>query len=412
MRQVARDGRMLWLGAAVFAVAIGGAGACGDDPPPVDPVGVGAGGDGVGGDGQGGDGGQGGEPPLQDCDALGEALQATLDESLAAEKAANPSRRGGTAGVVITPHCRWTGATGESGLGESLKPNALFRIGSVTKTYTAAAVLHAANEGLLDLDDPLSSFVTAGVMYEEEITVRQLLNHTSGVRDFFADPAFIDQIFANPNDPVLPQELIDVAIGLGPEFEPGQGWGYANTNYVLLALVLEAATGQSYHGYLRSSLLEPLGLERTFLPGTDDIEEALAVGWYGTSLMTDAIHPTVAWAAGDVVADVDDLGDWIYALVVDDVVAAPLKEEMLDFLPVGNPSLGLGYGLGVFTFVDAEVGMAVGHDGALPGYETEVYWIPGAEVLVGIITNNRQSDDGEVWSALAATAVALTPTGD
>lgn len=368
---------------------------CGDDGTTSGP---GAGGSQGGGDqgGSGGTGGMGGGGS-DACAAFGDELQAALDASLASE-----ARIGGTVGAVLTPSCRWTGAAGESAMGTPLAPTDLLRVGSVTKTYVAAALLMLAEEGALSLDDPLDTFVQ-GVPNGDTITVRQLLQHTAGVYNYTNDGAFMNQMVQNPV-PVEPQVMVDVAIAHGADFSPGTDWNYSNTGYILLGIILEQAAGTSASEAIRTRLLDPQGLDRTFLDGEDTLPQPLATGWgAGQADHTNLLHPSVPWTAGSMVAEVGDLVDWADALYDGAAISDAALTQMLDAYTF--PS-GSGYGLGVEIGTANGGGAYVGHSGGIPGFLTLMYYFEEPDIAVATIVNNATGDPSVAFAALAQIALA------
>ncbi|MEM9693819.1 MAG: serine hydrolase domain-containing protein [Myxococcota bacterium] len=379
--------------------------ACGDSSSaPNDPVPSTVTTGGVGG--TGGEGGEGGATPTQDCEALAAAAQAALDASLVAEQEAEPDRVGGTVAAVISRDCQWAGSTGNANAparadATPLEPDGLLALASVTKTYTAAMIMLAVEDGLLGLDDTLATYIVTGVPNEDTITIRQLLNHTAGVANYYDDDDFLQRTLTRPNSPVTPQQLVDVAIGLGPAFEPGMDWAYSNTHFILLGMVLEEVFGDDLATVYRQRLFEPHDLTRTFFYG-ERLPEPITRGFFGTSDTTGVPHPSVSWSSGGMVADVTDVTRWIRAFVSGDVLTEASTAEIQQWYNVGND---VRYGLGLLWYRDPRVGLSIGHDGARPGYEAEVYHLPDQDLTVGILTNNRVSDDYVVWQTITSVAV-------
>jgi len=369
------------LAAVVTAFAAG----CGDDAPPDGETTSGAGAAGGGGEGGGGAGGAGGGTG-DACADLEAALTLALDESRLEANSA------GAVLAVETPRCGlWVGASGESTTGDPMRPEHVFRIGSVTKTYVSAALLALAHEGALELDDPLSTWVPS-FPDGDGITVRQVLNHTSGIYDYM-DLEFIEAALSNPGQEWTPEELVDGVSNDAPYFPPGEGWHYSNTNYILAGMIVEAASGKGVAEVIRERFLEPLSLTSTAMDGEEPIAGDLAHGY--TTGMVDAtysLHPSVTWAAGAMVASTGDVARWAGALYGGAALdPASLSEMLADPAPTGSD--GASYGLGVIVLMPpvAPVEM-VGHAGGLPGYVTLMYYLPEQQASVVAIVNADASD--------------------
>jgi D-alanyl-D-alanine carboxypeptidase len=241
------------------------------------------------------------------------------------------------------------------------------RIGSVTKTMTAALLLRLQEDGLVDLDAPISDYVDTPVPNADEISVRQLLNHTSGIANYLNYPDFFD--IADGDRVWEPAELVQMGVDLGPLFDPGQGWEYSNTNYIIAGLIAEAVTGQTFGQAMRATILEPAGLDETYLDGEETVEGELAHG-YSDEDLTYSHHPSAAWAAGAMVMSVGDLEAWADALLRGPLLSDASREQLLDAVATGNPETPF-YGLGV-EMPALDVGAVVGHGGLFPGYTSAI----------------------------------------
>ena len=185
---------------------------------------------------------------------------------------------------VLSPACRWDF-------------DMVLGMGSVTKTFVASAFLEGAKAGLVDLDGPLSDY-QPDFPNAASITLRMLLNHTSGIADFTTTTTFLDAIEAQPGRVWMPQELVDIAAMEAPLSAPGAEWHYANTNYVLAGMILEAATGSNVAALIRGELLDPLGLSSTSFGGEEPIVGDLAHCFIGGEDITGAFDWSGFWTAG------------------------------------------------------------------------------------------------------------------
>jgi D-alanyl-D-alanine carboxypeptidase len=255
----------------------------------------------------------------------------------------------------------------------AMRTDARLRVGSITKTFTATLVLQAAREGRLDLDDSVERWLPGLVPGGAEITLRQLLNHTSGLFDVVKDQDFFRAVLTDPLHEYTPQQLVGIATSHPPLFDPGDGWGYSNTGYVLLGLVLERATGRSVSQLVRSRIAEPLGLHHTSLPvRSPDIRGFHAHGYLPPALTGDGyvdisrISPTALGSAGAVVSTTTDLRRFYRALLGGRLLRPADLATMRTTVEAGP---GYDYGLGLYTRT-TPCGRIWGNDGNAPGYET------------------------------------------
>jgi D-alanyl-D-alanine carboxypeptidase len=264
-----------------------------------------------------------------------------------------------------------------------------WRTASLTKTYTAVVVLQLAGEGRLSLDDTVERWLPGLVPGGAAITVRQLLNHTSGLFDYFEDPALVKRVVRNPTRAWTPQELIAIGTSHGPLFAPGTNSSYSNTGYQLLGLIVEAATGNTIGSELGRRIFEPLRLRDTTFDTQPRIAGRHAHGYLrlGGPSLTDftVLSPTIAGAGGAIVSTVDDVARFYRALLSGRLLRADLLGTMTTIDPAARRA---GYGLGLIR--DAEhypCAVAWGHDGDLPGYLTAANVSRGGRRQMVVIVN-------------------------
>ncbi|NLT56083.1 MAG: beta-lactamase family protein [Actinomycetales bacterium] len=256
------------------------------------------------------------------------------------------------------------------------------RVGSITKTFVATVALQLEAEGRLSIDDSVERWLPGVVPGGSGITVRQLLNHTSGIDDYTAVPGWMQQAISDPTRPWRPEELIAVATARPPLFPPGQGWSYSNTNYILAGRIIEAAGGESAERLIDRRIVRPLGLRSTYLAVGHEVPRRQAHGYlpasvateYGVPLTdgdyTDTTHwtPTWAWTAGAMVSTTDDLSRFYRALFSGRLLPPAQLREMTTTVTV-QP--GARYGLGIAA-LDRPCGTVWGHSGGIPGYTSNV----------------------------------------
>jgi D-alanyl-D-alanine carboxypeptidase len=295
--------------------------------------------------------------------------------------------RDGAPGAVVVVRTPTGTRRAARGLGQrdprvAMRATDRFRAGSITKTFVATVVLQLVAEGKLDLDDRVDRRLPGLLRDGGSITIRELLNHTSGLFDYVDDNAWAGQAVAQPDRRWSPRELVAFATAHALLFPPGTSWWYSNTNYVVLGLVVEAVTGSTLGDQLRRRIFEPLGLTATSFPTETTIEGAHAHGYVGSGTLswlppnvlidaTTLVSPTFAWAAGALLSNGDDVTRFYAALLGGRLVRTDLLAAMRSASPAtrGTP---WNYGLGLMQF-QTTCGPAYGHLGDTPGYRTAVY---------------------------------------
>jgi len=263
-----------------------------------------------------------------------------------------------------------------------------FRIASITKTFVATVVLQLVAEGKLRLDDPVGRWLPRVVPNGGAITIRELLDHTSGLFNYFGDTTFVRAVIARPGRIWPPRRLVAIAASHPPLFPPGAGWSYSNTNYIVLGLVVEAVTGATVDQELQQRLFQPLGLTATSFPTGTRIEGAHADGYIGFATLpglrslvdTAPVSPSLAWAAGAIVSTGDDVTGFYAALLGGRLLPPYLLAAMK------TPARGAPYGLGLLR-ADTPCGPAYGHEGDLLGYRSFVYARPNGTRVALIMAN-------------------------
>jgi D-alanyl-D-alanine carboxypeptidase len=276
----------------------------------------------------------------------------------------------GAAAEVRVGECVWQGAAGIADVvaNTPVEPDDLFRVGSITKSFVASVVVMLHLEGSLTLDDPIADYVS-GIPNGENITIRQVLNHTSGLFPYLSGglPFDCTQQWA-------PADIVAFATAQPPSFSPGDSWQYCNTGYIIAGMTVEAATANDLASEIRSRILEPLGLQSTYLDGAEPAVPGLVRGYSGPSTIwsgcgdndvTDFCDPSFAWAAGALVSTSADLNTFYDALLSGQLLDAQGLAEMQTFVPTGQ---GFDYGLGLLQVPDRPLGSPVGHTGEIPGF--------------------------------------------
>ncbi|MFE1588602.1 serine hydrolase domain-containing protein [Streptomyces sp. NPDC058737] len=280
------------------------------------------------------------------------------EEALRAAVAGLPNQYATAALVRVgTPGGDWHGSAGVRDLasGRPAHPDARFRAGSITKVVTAATVLRLAAQDEIDLDASVQSYLPDLFTpdFERPISVRQLLNHTSGIPagDGLGDD--FAELYAHRFDTRTPQKEVASAIAKGPEFDPGDQQHYLNINYSILGLLIEKVTGRSYAAEATRLVLRPAGMRHTYFPGTDPRVRGPHNRGYqtverpdGTTELLDVTEWNQAdrWATGDMISTTADLERLLISLFRGRIVPQPQLEEMFT-TPAGLPDATLSAGL-------------------------------------------------------------------
>ena len=332
---------------------------------------------------------------------IGSQLQAALN---AAVESPDTNFPGAMLYVRSPEFGPWAGA---AGLGElktntAMRPDDRFRAGSVIKPFVSVVTLQLVEEGRFSLDDPLPGVlpgdVTGRFAARDEITVRMLLNHTSGIADWLTEAA-IAEVMANPGRVREVDEYLDLAAAQEPYFAPGKGWRYSNTDYNLLGVVIAQATGRSWRKAVRQRVFEPLHLEDTLLPEPGDlsIPGNYAHGYFfmeGEALDVTAVDPSMAGAAGGhaLVTTTTDLARFLDALLAGELFRyAETLDEMLTFVDAPEGSFPIseaaGYSLGMMKYVLPGGIEMLGHGGDTAGFSGFVYYLPAQDITISGVIN-------------------------
>jgi D-alanyl-D-alanine carboxypeptidase len=258
--------------------------------------------------------------------------------------------------------------------GRPMRSGDLMRVGSITKTFVAVVVLQLVDEGRLSLDDTVESRLPGVLPYGAEVSVRNLLSHTGGIPEYL--PKVVQIYGRNPATWFAhwsPSQLVALVAHAPRLSPPGDEWAYANTDFVLLGMIIERVTGHSVQRELNDRILAPAGLRHTTFALDQRLATPPAAHGYlpdghGRLLDSTVWNPSAVWAAGAMVSTVDDLMRFHKALLTGSLLPPPRLAEMLTFLEC-QP---VAYGLGIYR-IDTPCGPAIGHNGAVYGYLIDVF---------------------------------------
>lgn len=317
---------------------------------------------------------------------LASVLPSTQVQALPPEEALAGAAAGVAAGTGTDVVLRVSDETGAqtraaNGTGtaqpEHLGDNSHFRIGSVTKTFVATVVLQLVDEGRIALDGSIADQLREAVPGGDQISVRQLLNHTSGLYDYMKEPGMSTNRWrgADRFTDYRPSQLLGAAFRHEPYFAPGTDFRYSNTNYIVLGMLIEQVTGQRYGDEVTRRILTPLGLSQTSFPGTGAGIPAPAIRAEhtlddGTTVDVTEMNPSLDWSAGEMISTTHDLDVFLGALLAGHLTSPAMLAEMTRTVPMGS---GFHYGLGIQRFDPPCGGPLWGHGGELLGYLTYAF---------------------------------------
>ena len=277
-------------------------------------------------------------------------------------------------------------------------PATKFRIGSVSKQFTAAAILRLAEDEKLALDDPLARFFP-DFPGAEKITVRQLLTHTSGLHSYTEKPGFLQGVTA----PVAPEKLIASFRDDPTDFAPGAGWHYCNGGYFLLGEIVAKISGKALADYLREEFFEPIGMKDTGTFRNDKPPADAALGYsFADGKLTRALDWDMSWAggAGALYSTVRDLQLWNEALFNRRVLSeASLKAALTPVaLPPGAQGMKYGFGWAIGELRGLQI---IDHGGGLNGFQSYLVRYPAQKVTIAVLANAQDAPPGLIPAALA-----------
>jgi D-alanyl-D-alanine carboxypeptidase len=310
---------------------------------------------------------------------------------------------GGTAGVVLADGTSISVATGYSdpAARTPMLPSDRMLMGSVGKTYVSAVALRLVQERRLALADRIAKWLGSADWFPHlpnarDITVRMLMNHTSGLARYEYNEQFTADLTKQPDKTWRPEELLSYILDTEPPFAAGAGWQYSDTNYILLGLIIERVTGSTYYQQLDRRLLIPFKLRDT-VPSNSRRIPGLVPGFAGPenpfggvdAMMQDGllvINPQFEWTGGGLASTSLDLARWAKVLYEGRAFNKVILAELIKSVPA---ELGPGtrYGLGVMIR-QTPLGVSYGHSGFFPGYQTEMAYFPAIRAAVAVQVNS------------------------
>ncbi|MCK5074743.1 MAG: beta-lactamase family protein, partial [Calditrichia bacterium] len=309
--------------------------------------------------------------------------------------------------TVIFPDDKiWTGVSGISYDTVPIEPGMVFGIGSITKNMVAALTLKLAEENILSLDDPLSKWLSEYPFVDEKITIRQLLNHTSGLYMFWDNDQIWDELKNDRTKFWSPEEVLDYI--KEPYFAPGEGWRYSNTNYLLLAMIIEKATGSNLSAELKKYFWQPHDFDNIYLIQEDSIPENQA-HVYGDNFMFGDVdqdvtflprtsHESITYGSSGIFISSENLARWSHALFNGKILQHKSMDEMLQFVEFKPFANMRAYGLGVQEYARqfSSGKQAWGHGGGNIGTTTYMVYFPEYQVSIVVMINAYPNEGADV----------------
>jgi D-alanyl-D-alanine carboxypeptidase len=324
-----------------------------------------------------------------------EGIQAKLNEMQRAH-----GFPGATAAFVLPDGRRGSVATGVADLEakRSMAPGDLMLAGSIGKTFVAAVMMQLAQEGKVSLDDKIARWFKSDPWFTQlpnanEITVRMLLQHSSGIGNHADNENFFRALAAQPDRVWKPEDLVVYVLKKKPLFQAGKGFAYSDTNYILVGMIIERVTGSTLYAEVTRRFLTPLKLAHT-IPQEGRVISGVVKGYSefpiiphpGGAMIVNGkftINPQVEWAGGGFASNSEDLARWATALFSGNLLSKPYFDQMLSGVATGEIDF---YGLGV-EIGEGRWGKVYGHDGLFPGYVSAMSYFPEHRVAVAIQFN-------------------------
>ncbi|HYH93682.1 MAG TPA: serine hydrolase domain-containing protein [Candidatus Saccharimonadales bacterium] len=327
--------------------------------------------------------------------------------------------------ILFPDGTTWVGSSGMADLAEKrpVTPDTAFAIASVSKTFLAALIMALSEDGKLVLDAQVRTYLP-GLRLDPKITVRQLLDHTSGLRDYFFHPMIDKILLSHPDrrwDSLQSMRYVGKRY-----FKPGRGWHYSNTNYLILGMLAERVTGKTLATLFHDRFFEPLGMRHTYYQPADTATGPVAHGYRfetaaidskpidlsdGSGIVPFTSVVTAAAGAGAIASTSSDLARWARALYAGDVLRERSVQEMVDDVArTERYRPTVPYGLGV-QLVDVAGHQTLGHSGRLLGFRSVVRWLPEEHVSIAVLTNQSRTDPAIIARALLKISLRSSEDG-
>jgi D-alanyl-D-alanine carboxypeptidase len=287
-------------------------------------------------------------------------------------------------------------------LGVAIQPEHVFRVGSITKQFTAVAILQLVEQGKISLDDTITKFFPDYPTHGKTITVEHLLTHTSGLSSYSSKDNFMSMLRSD----LTPQQLIDTFKNDPLQFSPGERYGSGNSAYVVLGAIIEKVTGQSYADYMASNVFARAGLTQTYYEDPVRIIPKRVEGYSrnrDTVVKARYVSPTIPYAAGSILSTVDDLAKWTDAVSAGKVVRPDLLQRAwTPYKLTSGQATNYGYGWEIDDLLGSRV---ISHGGRVMGFTAYALWMPEEKVFVAVLANTEATSTEYLARRLATYAM-------
>jgi D-alanyl-D-alanine carboxypeptidase len=337
-------------------------------------------------------------------------LAALFDQTLMNEQT-SMGAKSLSAAIQFPDGSIWAGASGISSQVpiDYVNTEDAYLIGSVTKTITSACILQLDDEGILSIEDSLHEWIDTFPFINPNITIKQLMQHTSGIHDVLATEGQQDSLLLDMSRIWTPEELIAAFIR-PPAFQPGAGWGYSNTNYFLLGMIIEKATGNPFYTELRNRFFQPLGLGSFAIPAFEPLNSPVAHVWLNLTadnVLDDGHFFYMLWlslnstagAAGGYFSTPTDCTKWIRTYLRGDLHSEAAMEKAKTLVNAPGTEGGK-YGLGLMR-INFAGEMGYGHGGDL-AYHASSYYFPEKDISITVFTNDANHNSWALSDVVAA----------
>ncbi|MBX3239811.1 MAG: serine hydrolase [Chitinophagaceae bacterium] len=338
---------------------------------------------------------------------FGQNYEGAIDAILRAQLSTESP--GGTALVVKDGKVLYKKAFGKADLEleVAMKPDHIFRIGSITKQFTASAILKLAEEGRLSLSDTITRFIKDYPMNGHAITIEHLLTHTSGVKNYTSLGKFNMEVRRKD---FTSGELIDFFKNEPMDFPPGTDYRYSNSGYVLLGYIIELVSGKTYAEYIRENFFKPLGMEKSFYDNTSAIIPGRVSGYQRRNdhfENSDYLSMTLPYSSGSILSNIEDLFVWYDALMNNQVLNRESLEKAHTSYKLSDGRL-TGYGYG-WESGNVQGSPTIKHVGRINGFVTYCVYLPMEKIFVAIFSNCDCTDNLENPASRMAAIVLNKP---
>lgn len=346
----------------------------------------------------------------QSVDSIDPALKARVDAIAAGvmEQRGVPSA---SIAVVQGGKLVYTHAYGLAHIdpGKPATPDMRYSVGSISKQFTAAAILFLQEEGKLELDDPIGKYVPA-LTRGDEVTIRQILSHTSGYQDYWPE----DYLMKSMAGPTTAQEILDQWAKKPLDFDPGTQWQYSNTNYVIAGLIVEKVSGQKLMEFLGEHIFHPLNMRSVWNSDEAKLTQTDATPYirYALGPLRQAPKEGRGWmfAAGELAMAAHDLALWDESLIAQNLLKPESYREMFTEIKLKDGK-GTHYGLGV-DVTDLDGHRDIAHSGEVTGFVAENDVLVDDRVAVAVLTNHMAGGAADISRLSASTIVGQKRTAE